>query len=297
MKKLFFRFFFLILVIFLSGVLYLSIFKVKSNEIGMVYDLRTGFLVSTFKKRYNFVWQGICPFYFTIRKLFLQKSEFFDLELPLPSLEKIQSNIYSVKIPVNFIYKIDREVFFDYEKLQNGGAALSSHLKELLTGFWSQELLKYFDKRYERKRLIADQENLLKKVTKELKKELQLIGINLIKVNIVGNISYPTIETYLSGFQHLKKLRDLWQRDEYQNQTLQAEIKQDNLRKQENYKNLKEISKLIQDNPNLLKYIYINKISDKAKVVVAPPNLEVPFKLEENNLDSKNIKREIDNLK
>ena len=298
MKKAIGRILVLVLLIFLGLGAYLTVYKISKNEMGLVYNLRTKKLVTVFKKPYNFVWQGGCPVFFSIEKINLKRSKIFDLKIPLPLLENIKSDFYSLKFPVNLVYQLDQNSFFDYQKLGDGSLGLEADLKKILEGSWSKYLKSYFVPVYLRSKIIKDEDLLFKKIFSYLKKELQLIGINLIKLNVVGEIPYPPKKIYELGFFHLDKMRKIWEDEQGQMTLLHNKFKRDRLANEELYQKLSKMTEIIRDNPDILKYLYIDKIADKVKVLISPNNLEIPF---ETGLGRDNSKvpetREIDNLK
>ena len=82
----------LFLILFLLGI-YIALFsvvKLEEGNFGIVIDLRYNRIIKTFDNRYNFIFQGSMPWWYTIDAMSSKRSLNLDLKIPIPELEYLK---------------------------------------------------------------------------------------------------------------------------------------------------------------------------------------------------------------
>jgi len=112
-------------------------------------------------------------------------------------------------------------------------------------------------------------ERLKEKIKKDIICELSTYGIHNFKLDISYN-SIPQIDIYTRALQlYIKYINELYQsKEEELKRKAEATVKYE--KDKAELKHLEDIGILVEKYPNLLKYMYIEKLGDKIHVVVLP---------------------------
>jgi hypothetical protein len=290
---------FLILLV-IAGYLYINcVIKVEEGVFVLVQDRETGDIKKILNSGYSFLLDGIIPEKVSIIKISKKNTQFMDLKIPIPLLENLKSDLYAVKIPITVNYEImPDKLAFDINRLKGGEGYIATLLEKLLRGYFNKEFASYFSPSYRRGALVKDIETLIGRVESALRTHCLKLGITIGEFVIVGNIDLPDLRTFYDGMRYFRELVDVEKNNKKELIILQSKLEKDRISNSQLYEKLEEISKIIKKNPDILKYIYIEKMGDKVKVIISPDNSGMPFGFNFNSSDSKPDRRgEIDNLR
>ncbi len=275
------------------------IYPLKGEAIGTVEDLN-GNVVSAFYNDYNFIWQGGVFWKYTVRVNPQDGNDSFILEKKIPSLQGIRLRDYLILIPLHFSYKIELENFKDFTLLGSGRKKLTDLIKKYLEGSISREINDYLEPAYRRNQILMNSDRILGEAIRKAGERLKSHGIILSGCELTGDISCPDMNTYRRGLVYAEEIRKLFIQNEKQLAQMKSNLEQDKIKNQAYYKKLSEISGLIRSNPEMLKYLYIEKMSDNVKVIISSDKTGVPFLIDGSKKDDNllpSTKREIDNLR
>ena len=108
----------------------------------------------------------------------------------------------------------------------------------------------------------------------------------------------PDAEMYREGLLLASDLRKIENDNKKELIVLENILRKEDQKHKKYLENLWEIAKLVKNNPDLLKYLYIKGFSDKVKVILAPEKSGMPFGLDLEVRDGAASKKgEIDNLR
>ena len=299
MKKLL-RKLMVILVIFILGYLaYYPVFRIEEGNFALIEDRKDGINIGVLDSGFHFIPQGVLPDRISIIKFRKRKTEFFNLKIQIPLMVEMKSEFYSVKIPVSLLYQVNpAKLSVDFHGLRSDKMYFNRFLNKLLLGYFSKEFSQYLAPFYRGSTLKDNVEKEALDVYNIMREHCQRFGIEIIELRIIGDVQIPDMNTYLDGIRFYKEIMTLEKNSKKELIIMESKLQRDKLHNAQLYQKLNEISKLIKKNPDLLKYIYINKMADKVKVIVAPEKSGMPFGLDFRNKerDTKN-KDEIDNLR
>jgi len=292
-----------IIVILVAGVayaLFFSVEKIDKNRLCVVQDLRSKKMVRVvrpFAGNYAFAWQGAFPWWFLISDMPAQRAADFDVRVTVPGLENLKEDYYAIRVPVRAVYRIDPDKFGDVSRLAEDGRGADDLVKKIFEDELQRELLAFLAPVYQREALVAQADALLKKMQKNLEGDLHAFGIDLSDAKITGGVITPERAIYNEGIMHAADLRKMDRGMEKELIDVRSMVERENIKNEQFYKKLQEISRIISANPDILKYIYIDKLGGNVNVILSSDDTGVPRMLQKDAKPAKGKKKEIDNLR
>jgi SPFH domain / Band 7 family len=300
MKRFFKGLFILIILVCIAYALASSIEKIDKGKMGIVEDLRTKKIIRIVRPvagGYAFVWQGLFPGRFTFHQLPEDRVALHDIKIAMPNLENLKDDYYTVGIPIRVQYRIDWQKFSDIAKLANDASDLDGMVRRYFEHALKKEIQPYLYPAYQREALANQMNAMLERIKKDLVSEFQPLGLVLVGAHIFGSIYLPDRMLYNEGLLHAADLRKVDRMIEKGLLEVKSGVARDKIKNEQYYLKLFEISKLIKNNPDILKYIYIDKLGPNVKVILSSDTTGLPAVLEEAKASKKGKPREIDNLK
>ena len=100
---------------------------------------------------------------------------------------------------------------------------------------------------------------------------------------MTGTAVLPNQQVYNEGIAHAADLRKMDKTIEKELIDVRSAMERDRIKNEQFYGKLKEISKIISANPDILKYIYIDKMAGNVNVILSSDNSGVPAHAGEGN--------------
>lgn len=274
------------------------VFRIGPAEFALVHDRDSGERL-VLGPGFGFVWQGVVPRRLEVARYTLRTSEFIEARVAIPPLGGLESDYYSIKVPVNAVYEIVPESFRPGSaKADRGGRPGSAFVREFVEQAFAAGLGTYLAQGYDRNGVMRDGGRIAAEAAGLVKSRAARVGISVIGLELSGPIVLPEQKTYLEGLAFLADLREIERNNKKELLLLQSQLEREKRRKKEYLEKLSDVSKLVKSNPDLLKYIYIDRLGDDVKVILAPEKSGMPFELSFD--DEKTVgkrKGEIDNLR
>jgi hypothetical protein len=253
-----------------------------------------GQILGYLHKRVNVVPQGI---FTTIKAHYipLNGSCNVDIAIPVPPLESIKSDHYSIKIPVVINYTLNPEqLTLDLNKLYLDTSYLSQQIGIRLSGSIKDAISRYLYPYYQYNALQANIQKEVVVAIDHVKQTFARDGI-IIKEVTPGVIYVPDYTVYTEGRRFLLELLTQEKLSTIQLNALQQQLKEDELKNARYLEHLEKISRIIAKNKDILKYIYIDKLADNVKVIVTSDK-NIPLDMS-NDIESESLKKDFDNFK
>lgn len=274
-----------------------SFFRLDENEYGLVKDINNNQIVTGFKNRYNFVWQGGLPWKYKVEKIELKNSSIFDVVIQIPSLSSLTDDIYYIRIPLNITYRIKKDNLPDISFLSDR-KVMDQYVSTVAAGICSTMLIDYIEPKYDRNRLLQEQKRLNDDIAAEISKKLASLGVVPEKLEFLLPGYYPDTRLYDEALVRNKEMRDL----DFSNKKQEILMKKQLLKEKSEFElyleKLTKVSSLIKDNPQILKYIYIDKMGDNIKVIISSDKTGIPAVFgESTDNNNSGVKGDIDNLR
>ncbi|MDY6934227.1 MAG: hypothetical protein SVZ03_08400 [Spirochaetota bacterium] len=298
MKKIIYTFFLIIIILFVGYVIVNCIVKIEDSTFSILIDKKND-SIRILKDKYNFVWQGIIPRRIQLNTYRKKNNVFFDLKIPIPPFEEMKGDLYSIQVPINIDYIIDPIKFpFTTASIKDGSKAFNKEIDRIFKGYLKRELYSYFLPSYRGEALYRDKELIISRVADTLKEKSLSNGITIHNIEILGGFELPNSKTYYNGLRFYNELRRIEEDNEKELLKLSNKLQKEKLFKNKYYDELNKISKMIERNPDLLKYIYIDKMAKNVKLIISSADTGMPFGLGfDEDSNTNRTEREIDNLR
>lgn len=275
---------------------FFSFFLLKDNEIGLVYDKFSGKAVYYFSSKYNFVWHGLQPWQYKIEKISNKRSLNLNLTTALPGIRPLENEIYYVKVPVQIEFELDKSNLPDVIDFSESGETYL-YIKSVLQGTIDESFSKYIGKNYNRSELIQKKGVIVKEFPGLISEKFTNSQYKLNKVEISGVIYFPEMEIYREGIAYSKELRTMLIEKKKIFLKLESDLQKEKTKNSNYFEKLKKISELIKENPDILKYIYIDKMAPNIKVIISSDKTGLPSLFDSEKAGNSDKNGDIDNLR
>lgn len=272
---------FLFLVVLGACAVYVYLFSIvnpNSKQFAVVVDNTRGTVIRIVGPGYTFIREGLFPKRIT-RVYFSKKaSDTFELRVPIHSLAELKNERYSIVIPMTLYYEASlAELSIDMFKDGELRQAFPSYLKKVLTEILTRELYRYCVPVYNRDLLLRESDALIARVIDLARQRCRKNGITITETSVAGIVRLPDQAVYADGLKYQQELRDVERLNARELLQLQGKIERDRMDTEQYVQRLERISALVKKNPDLLRYIYIDRIADKVKVMIVPERAGMPF--------------------
>ncbi len=218
-----------------------------------------------------------------------------DIVIPVPPLEVIKSDNYSIKIPVIINYSLNPgQLTLDLHRLYSDAHYLQQQFQIQLLSSIKENITRYLYPYYQYNVLLPNINREIMQAIAHVKESLARDGITVKDVT-PGNIYIPDFAVYAEGKKFLFELLAQEKLSTIQLNAVQQQLKEGELRNAQYLEHLEKISKIIAKNKDILKYIYIDKLADNVKVIVTSDK-NVPLDLASES-ESESSKKDFDNFK
>jgi hypothetical protein len=124
------------------------------------------------------------------------------------------------------------------------------------------------------------------------------MGIRVLGQDLIGSVSVPNAEIFREGTSLAGEIRKIENDSQKELLVLENKLQKDDFNNKKYLENLKEIAKLVKNNPDLLKYLYIKGFSKNVRAIITSERSGMPFGLDFEGKGSSPAKSgDVDNLR
>ncbi len=300
MKKFLLKTVAVILVAGIAYVLFFAVAKIDPGRICVVKDLRSKTIIRVVRPiagGYAFAWQGALPWWFLISDMPAQRAASVKVKISFPELSFLKGDCYHLWVPLKVAYRINGERFSDAPKLGNNGRDLDDQVGMFFQDELQREMAPYLAPAYQPEALAAQIEPILALALKGLEVQCMTLGIEIKSAAVRGNLLLPDKAVYNEGLAHAADLRKIERAREMELIGIRGTLEHERMKNEQMFANLMKVSKIISANPDILKYIYIDKLGGNVNVILSSDSSGIPRMLENSAKPAKGKPREIDNLR
>lgn len=277
--------------------LYFSIYKSGSEEIVVLRDIKNNKAVQVYTAPYNFIRQGTMPWNYSVEKISIKNSALINIQIKIPSLSSLNDEIYLIKLPANINYRIDKSNMPDLKYL-NGRLDIENYIVEKASIVSQTILMKYLEPVYDKNNILINEKAIVEALTSELVKKIASLGVVIDKIEFISPGYYPDNKLYNEGLAQNKEMRDLDFSNKKQEILLSKKLISEKQQNELYYEKLLRISSLLKENPEILKFIYIDKMGDDIKVIISSDKTGLPAMFSNSSDGAKpGVKGDVDNLR
>ena len=276
--------------------IYFSLYKSGKDEIILLKD-KNDKVVQTYIANYNFIWQGILPWEYTVVKMPVKNSAIITIQVKIPSLSSLNDDSYIIKLPVNISYQIDKTNLPDISYLKSK-LDIENFIVEKSILICQTVLMNYMEPVYDKNNIIKNEKIIIEAMTSELFKKIKSLGIIPDKIEFISPGFYPDNKLYMEGLVQNKEMRDLDFSNKKQEILLSKMLIKEKHENELYFEKLLRISSILKNNPEILKFIYIDKMGHDIKIIISSDKTGFPAMLSDS-LDGMKpgVKGDVDNLR
>ncbi len=276
--------------------LYFSLYKAGDDEIILLKD-KNNSVVQVYVAKYNFIWQGVMPWEYSVVKMPVKNSALINIQVKIPSLSALNDDSYIIKLPANISYQLDKANLPDISFLKSK-LDVENYIIEKSTLICQTVLLSYLEPVYDKNNIIKNEKNIVNAMTSELMKKIKDLGIIPEKIEFITPGYYPDNKLYSEGLVQNKEMRDLDFSNKKQEIMLGKMLSKEKHENELYFEKLLRISSILKNNPEILKFIYIDKMGHDIKIIISSDKTGFPAMLSDS-LDGMKpgVKGDVDNLR
>jgi hypothetical protein len=288
-------------IIVIAAVLYSGVMGYRTAGKGhavLAVSKSTGKPVAAYSEKHNFIPYGLIFWKYSIETTQSDYSFDIKLEVPLNPFKELNSKLYDVSVPVHVHCSVFVSELKNLSLLQNNGASCKSLIEKQASGLFAMELQPYFATMYRGNIFANNFDTVFSSIENKLKDRMAGFGVKLNSFSVNGILDYPSRAVYNEGLIHLREMRDLTRKNEKNLVLLKNSMQQDRLKTDDLYRHYREMSKIIEENPDILKYIYIDKMANDLDVIISSDKQGYPVFIDKNDTPEPVKKTgDIDNLR
>jgi len=297
MKKFFKTIIFLAVIAALFYGAYLSFRIIPENSFVIVFDHKNKRVDSVVSSGKKFIYKGLLFKNFSLIPYSSDGGFSSQIRMCIPGLEVLDEVTYDILIPVEISYRLNPKKIRMPADFKSRNF-VKDMIEESLTKNFARELSILLKNGYSVELLESGYLNAEEKVFAGSKDFLNRNGIVISQIRINGIVRYPTNELYQSAKAFASEFLKLKNQYKLDVERAMQNIKLRNIELEDYYKELDKMSVVIKNNPAILKYIYIDKMSTGLKFYPPIDYSGYPLNLDETGVQSVPPKgQDIDNLK
>lgn len=289
--KRFFFFIFLILVLAggawfaLEGLVY-----VPQGQILVAYDEKENRISGQYGSGFVPLYLKMIPGRISVHTINTDGQFSYALSLPLPQIEELSDQLYCVHCSIEVRYSLDHEKFVVTESLlKQKDELLSAQIGNRVNSAFSDVFSSFWSGSYDSELIRTEWPQLKENFFSDLTSRFSGSGIEIVSLEQTSPLVYPSNEIYASALQYLAALIELRKTHGLENESLKASLLGKNLELDSYYGKLERISKLLEKNPMLLQYMYIEKLGSNVSVIIPASSNGFPFGLDRTQLEKKDV--------
>jgi len=288
-----------LVILFILGSLsigiYVSVFKLNKGQVLVVNDRKNKNAAAIYNGSYNFVWQGSLFWRYDIKIYSLTRDFSGQVAVYLPEFVLLKKEYYAVIIPYSITSSIDLSKI--NINLIGNSRALERIVSRTVKNVYLKRIQEFLYPQFNPFMVIKRIEDI-ENIEKSIKDTLLRNGLEASGISLQKRLRVPSLADYNNGKRLLERKRRLDDNQILAKQRLVNEILGSRKKTEEYFSQLVRISRIIKDNPDILKYIYIDKLGANVKVILSSDASGYPLKLNKQKAKQpKKNKGEIDNLR
>jgi hypothetical protein len=287
-------------IIFISALIYtalFSIYKVEDDQLGIVSELDSGRTIYSFSNDINFIRHGLLPWIYRVETIPAAGVAVIEVKIPVTQGIAEAGSPMVLKIPLEVSYQVNRGAPPESDFFNSDEDRDLFLLKR--ASFISRGVLKrYLEPQYNRNGIMRDENSIIDLISSDLKDTLARSGLIIESVKSAGSMFLPSTELYRESLRRDAEMRAMVFENKKQEVQLKNKMEKERISTDAYYDNLSRMSSIIKENPDILKYIYIDKIAGNIKVIVSSEKSGIPVIFGQDQvINEPDLKKEIDNLR
>ena len=279
--KLFLKIFLILLVAVAGYTALMSYSPILKGIIDVVTEKNTGNVVSAKTKDYPFVFYKALPWWYSVASCELEFSLTVNVNIAIPALSELDHDSFALVIPIQADVQIIPEKLKNLNILKDSLVHMKESFGKELEQSFSTHMQDFLVPVYQYAQILENKDKILATVTKDIDAKYKDEGILISNLQHAGLLQLPDARLYEEGLIFLNSQRRILHENKKKMMELSGQLERDALEKEKLFKSYSDVSVIIKENPNILKYIYIDKMAPNLKVIVSSDKTALPAFLED----------------
>jgi len=291
-KRFFFVIFLLLLLaggawFYVEGLVY-----VPAGQILVVFDEKEHRVIGQYGEGFVPIYLKLIPGRVSLHQLDSRGALRVSLSAPLPKISELEDQLYSIRCSFSLKYSLVSDKYLITEEIINKEKPhelITSGIEELVKGSFSYSVSSLFSAGFDAEKIALEWPAQRERLFSELTSSLSKSGIELESIEQSSPLVYPTNEIYAGVLVYYDELQSLRRRHGLDNETLKGVLAGESLHLDAYCRKLEKISALIEKNPLLLQYMYIEKLGSNVSVILPASISGYPFGLDRSQNEKKDV--------
>jgi hypothetical protein len=268
--KIFFKIFFLLLTAAAVYTAFTSYNPVREGMSAAVVNKSSGDVVDTIPEGRRFILYNALCWKYSVEMFSLKNSLAENIRIDIPALKDLKEDTFAVMIPIKADFSVKPSELYDLNLLKNAADGVKKAVVNELKINLNLAIEDYLAPVYRGDVIKKESETIIKRLEESISTEFANKGITIYNLKYMGAVSAPDNRRYEEGLVHLRILRTALIENERKLIELKGQLERDAVSMESIHNKYREMSLIISKNPDILKYIYIDKIAPNSKLVVSP---------------------------
>lgn len=276
-----------------------SYMPLRDGNVAVVEEKKTGAVAALLEGERLFV-----PYraFFWIYEVYVVSTGYSvtgEIKINIPEIEPLKDKAYKILLPVSYSFQILPSDVKDLNLFKENGNIAKEKVFTEITNAFGAAMQNYLSPVYRGREAAAGRDIFLAAVAKSAEQKLSGEGIRLTNIDYSGAVYFPEDAIYREGLAHLAELRKIIEENDKRLLAAKGDLDIDAKSMERKYQVYKDISQIIKENPDILKYIYIDKMAGNLKLIITSDTNAVPAFLDKPISDKGKSERgsgEINNL-
>jgi hypothetical protein len=303
MKKFFFLIIFLAIVSGAGYFAYATIKHVPDGQLLIVFDTTEDRVLYSCETGWHVIPYTVIPGRVSLYPVDTSGAFSINLELALPELTLLDDDEYSIHYGLSLEYELQTESFVPTKSfLTEPEKIIQSAVSLYARNAFTELLSNYVGSSYDPVEINNDWNEIKTSLFSRIKSGAKKQNVVITTISENSVIKIPSEEIYLYGMTLRDDLLELRKKHAINLESVQHSLDLKAIESNTYYEHLQKISDLISTNPDLLKYMYIEKLGENVEIILPQSITGFPLGLDSTEPPAKAVPQEqsdqdIDNLR
>jgi len=224
----------------------------------------------------------------------IEPDGFFEVEcsLSLGELDILDDPAYNVSVTLVLNYTVDSKVYVpSSSQLKDPSGAIVGRLQSELKSEFADVINPYLEPPFDSEKLTLNWDDILLAIEKKIRERAIKYGIDVTSLKAQTILQVPSREMYEYGISLRNDLMELRKKHLIERENLNNALNLKSVETGKYYEHLQKISDIIATNPDILKYIYIEKLAPNVKIIAPINSNGYAFGLDNIDESEKDVKK------
>ncbi|MCL2025496.1 MAG: hypothetical protein FWG92_01675 [Leptospirales bacterium] len=280
--KVFLKILFLLLVALSGYTAFTSYNPVREGMSVIVIEESSGNAVYAATEGQRFILYKAFGWKYSVETVPLRDFLTRNIRIDIPALKDLKDDTFAVIIPLKADFSVNLPELYDLNLLKNAAEGVKKSIENELRAALNFLIGDYLSPVYRDDIIRRERETILTHLKESVSAEFAGKGIVISDLKYTSPVSLPDDKRYEEGVLHLGTLRRVFIENDKKLEELKGQLERNAMSMESLHNKYREMSLIIKENPDILKYIYIDKMAPNLKLIISSDKSALPAFLDEN---------------